>query len=469
MSSNRLGHILIFIGLVLSACNPLTGFRTAEGAENRNAAMTYEKVTEKTLFNGDHLLEYKLANGLKVILIPRHQAKVLTYQVWFNVGSVDEKLDPKLRKTGLAHLFEHMMFRGSEKHPFPGFDHITARIGADRQNATTHFYRTNYFESIPSNQLATLMELEADRMRNLKLTKENFETEKGAVVGEFRRHLDSPISVGSDELNRLMYDVSPYRFTVLGTEAEIKGFTLEEAQYFYKTFYAPNNATLIVVGDVEPEPFMKLVLKNYGDMAPQKIPKSPPPQEPRQTKTKKFETTHPQATSETLFIGYHIPGINSPDTVPLSLMQAHLTDGTEAELRKLLVDNGIAVGAQAEQGNQPDVFEFVVQMAEKHKSEEAIKIIDGAIKRLQKTKLKAEELERSRNQELLGLYSQIGDHSEMASLLGEYLMLSGNYLRGLEIVEAYKTVTAGDIQRVAKEYLTPENRSIVIVRPEKKK
>src|SRR5438128_8810116 len=119
------------------------------------AFAAYEKVDTKTLFNGDKLFEYKLNNGLRVILVPRHQAKVLTYQIWFKVGSVDEKLDPRLKKTGLAHLFEHMMFRGSKKYPDGKFDEITARIGGDKQNATTYFYRTNYYESIPSNQLET--------------------------------------------------------------------------------------------------------------------------------------------------------------------------------------------------------------------------------------------------------------------------------------------------------------------------
>ena len=129
----------------------------------------YAKVTERKLFNGDTLLEFKVANGLRVLAVPRHQAKLLTYQVWFNVGSIHEKLDPKLKRTGLAHLFEHMMFRGTEKYPDGQFDEITSRIGSDRQNATTYFYRTNYFESVPSHQLETLMELEADRMSLLKL------------------------------------------------------------------------------------------------------------------------------------------------------------------------------------------------------------------------------------------------------------------------------------------------------------
>jgi zinc protease len=186
----------------------------------------FEKVAEKSFFNGEKLFEYKFSNGLQALIVPRHQAKVLTYQTWFRVGSIHEKLDPRLKKTGLAHLFEHMMFRGTETVPDGKFDQITAEIGGDKQNATTYYYRTNYFESIPSHQLGRLMEIESDRMKNLKLTKEIFEKEKGAVVGELRRHNDSPTAVAYDHLMGGAFTQWPYRYTVLGTEAELKGFTL---------------------------------------------------------------------------------------------------------------------------------------------------------------------------------------------------------------------------------------------------
>ncbi len=245
-------------------------------------AANFEKVTEKKLFNGETLQEFRLPNGLRVILVARHQAKVLTYQTWFDVGSVNEKLDPKLNKTGLAHLFEHMMFRGSEKYPEGKFDEMTSRLGGEKQNASTYFYRTEFYESVPSAHLKDIMELESDRMQTLKLTPELFEKEKGAVVGELRRHLDSPSSVAWDELLRLVYTESTFRYTELGSEEEIKGYKLEEAQYFYKTFYAPNNATLIVIGDTTEKELMDLVVKYYGQMASQEIPQVKIPDEPPQ-------------------------------------------------------------------------------------------------------------------------------------------------------------------------------------------
>lgn len=442
----------------------LVALATSFGA----VAADYEKVTEKTLFNNEKLTEFKLKNGLRVLFLPRHQAKVLTYQVWFNVGSNDEKLDPKLGKTGLAHLFEHMMFRETEKYGDGEFAKLTIGMGADRQNASTDSYRTNYFESIPSNHLEALMELESDRMRSLKLSKMLLEREKGAVVGEYRLHMDRPINVALDELQKLAYTVAPYRWTVLGTEEEIRGFSLDEAKYFYKTYYAPNDATLIVIGDTTESELMKLVVKYYGSMPSQVIPKIKLPEEPAQTKERKVEITHPQASSDVLLVGYRIPDVTSPDLIPLSLLGSHLSQGTEARLYKLLVDTGIAVRASGSPGSSPDLFEFVVQMAQGYPAEKALAIIDRELKGIQKKPISKESFERALNQELLTLYSGISDNSSLGNYLGEYLTMSGNYMRGFEIMLGYKLLKPTDLQRVAKQYLRNESRSIVIVRPEKK-
>ncbi len=428
----------------------------------------YQKVKTHKLFNGDTLQEFKLPNGFRVLLVPRHQAEVLTYQVWFDVGSLNEKMDPKLKKTGLAHLFEHMMFRGSEKYPDGVFDQITARLGGEKQNATTYFYRTNYYESVPSDQLERLMELESDRMEHLKLDPGLIEKEKGAVVGELRRAMDSPRRLAWDELMRAAYQVAPYRYTVLGTEEEIKGFTLEEAQYFYKTFYAPNNATLIIVGDATEKKLMPLVSKYYGKMKPQKVPELKMPAEPPQKAERKVGVTHKQATSEILIVGYHVPPIDSAESAPLSLLGTHLSRGREARLRKILVDKGIAVSAVGGSSARPDLFEFVVDLAEGNTAAAALKILDKEIKSLQTKPIPKGALERAVNQERLKLYSEISDNSELANSLGEFLMISGNYLRGFEIIQEFSKVKPKDIQAVAKQYLVPKNRSVVVVSPEKK-
>jgi predicted Zn-dependent peptidase len=431
-------------------------------------AANYEKVAEKKLFNGETVKEFKFQNGLKVLLVSRHQAPVLTYQVWFDVGSLNEKMDQKLNRTGLAHLFEHMMFRGTKKYPDGKFDELTSRLGSDKQNATTYYYRTNYFESVPAYQLEKIMELESDRMANLILDGELLEKEKGAVVGEFRRAMDNPNRLAWDELMRLVYTESPFRFTVLGTEEEIKGFSLEDAQYFYKTFYAPNNCTIIVVGDAKEENLLPMVDKYYGSMKPQEIPKLTLKDEAPQTKERKWEGKHAQATSEILLIAYRIPPVTDPEIIPLSLISSHLSNGMESRLRKALVDTGIAVGASAGISNRPDLFEVSVSLSEKHSAEEAIRIIDREVALLHQSKISKSDFERALNQELLSVYGSIGNNNALANLFGEYLMISGNYLRGLEVFEGYKKLDSGDLQKIAKKYFKKENRSIVIVRPSKK-
>lgn len=431
-------------------------------------AASYEKVAEKKLFNGETVKEFKFPNGLKVLMVSRQQAPVLTYQVWFDVGSLNEKMDQKLNRTGLAHLFEHMMFRGTKKYPDGKFDELTSRMGSDKQNATTYYYRTNYFESVPAYQLEKIMELESDRMANLILDGELLEKEKGAVVGEFRRAMDNPGRLAWDELMRLTFTEAPFRFTVLGTEEEIKGFSLEDAQYFYKTFYAPNNCTIIVVGDLTEENLLPLVEKYYGSMKPQEIPKLNFKDEAPQTKERKWEGKHPQATSEILLMAYRIPPATDPDIIPLSLISSHLSNGMESRLRKALVDTGIAVGASAGVSSRPDIFEFSVSLSEKHAAEEAVRIIDREIARLHQSKISKADFERALNQELLSVYGSIGSNNSLANLFGEYLMISGNYLRGLEVLEGYKKLDSGDLQKTAKKYFKKENRSIVIVRPSRK-
>lgn len=189
--------------------------------------------------------------------------------------------------------------------------------------------------------------------------------------------------------------------------------------------------------------------------------------EPKQEKERTYADTHRQATSEILTMAYRVPGVETPDIIPLSLLSTHLSTGMESRFRKLLVDSGIAVSANAGVSNSPDLFEVTVQLAEKRKAEEALKIIDKEVTALTKAPISKEAFLRAKNQELLSLYNGIGSNSEMANWLGEYLMISGNYMRGFEIIEGYNKLNPKDLQRVAKQYLSATNRSIVIVRPGK--
>lgn len=203
-------------------------------------------------------------------------------------------------------------------------------------------------------------------------------------------------------------------------------------------------------------------------MPAQELPTIAMPVEPEQEKERRKEVRHPQATSELLMMAYRIPPITSDEVVPLSLLSTHLSTGMEARLRKLLVDTGIAVSASGGPSSQPDVYLFSVRLTENRHADQALRVIDKELGSLQKAPISKEAFERALNQELLSLYSDISENASLGSFLGENLMLSGNYLRGFEIIESYRKTTSLDIQKAAAKYLRPENRSIVVVKPQGK-
>ena len=440
---------------------------------NQASGQGYQKVADHPIFTKEVISEYQLPNGFRVLLLPRHQSKLLTYQTWFSAGSLAEKADKKLKKTGLAHLFEHMMFRGTEKYPDGQFDQKTSELGAHRQNATTYFYRTNYYEDIPSAQLEKLMELESDRMAHLKLDRELLEREKGAVVGELRRLLDSPLRMGYDALLALTFERALFRYTVIGTEAEIKGFSLEEGQYFYKTYYAPNDATLIIVGDTTESELLPFVMKYYGTMQRQTVPEIELPEEPVQKKARVAQITHPQATSDILLLAYPGPAVTDSDYIALSVLANHLSSGMEARFRKLLVDKGIAVSTSVEVQSRPNLFQVHVDLAESHSASEALKIVEKELRALTQKPIPRADFSRAVNQQKLDVYSNVNSNHAVGELLGEYLTLCGNYMRGFEVIEGYSKVSPKDVLAAAKKYLVPARKNVVFVlpgqRPEKAK
>ena len=429
-----------------------------------------EKVKETKLPNGLVVHEYKMHNGLQILLVPDDTAPVFAYQMWFKVGSASEKLDPKLKKTGLAHLFEHMMFRGTPKVPDQIFDQKMSTAGAVGMNATTWFDRTNYFESLPKERLELAFELESDRMQNLAIDKKLFDTERGAVFGELKMRNDKPSSVAFEKLWELAYDVHPYRSPVIGSPEELASFTVEDAMYFYKTYYAPNNAALVLLGDFKIPRALALAEKYYGKMKSQEIPQREFPVEPEQTKPKRKDITHPLATSDILYIGYKIPSIFHNDMAALEAVGAVLAYGNGSILEQELVQENIASSASASpmMYRNPSLFLVGIQMAPGKDYGTAVKVVNKALSRIREGKVSAEELERAKNQYLLNQYSQLLNMSDLGENLGESLVSSDNYLRNFEILEQLKAVKVEDLQRVTKTYLTEGRSSTLRLSPAKK-
>jgi zinc protease len=427
-----------------------------------------EKVGVSKLPNNLEVHEYKLKNGLQILIVPDHSAPVFTFQAWYRVGSADEKLDPKLQRTGLAHFFEHMMFRGSKNYPGDYFS-IISPMGSNDENATTSYDRTNYFESLPKERLDSILKLEADRAVNLVVNEKIFDTERGAVLGEYKMGRDRPGTIAYDELSSLAFEKSPYRATIIGTEEEIKGFTVAEAQYFYRTYYAPNNATVILLGDLDPDTAVTHVEKFYGKMIPQEIPQNAAEIDPEQTKARRKQVTHPLSKNDLLTIGFVVPSVSDKDYPVLEAAAAILSSGDSSFLEQDLVAKGYASRVSAGNSGRrlANLFTIQAEVIPGKSVAEVEKIIRTNIDRLATGKISEPEFKRGVNQYLMQNYTELRNLTEVGTYIGESLR-SGNFLRSFEILEEIKKVTVNDVARVAGNYLAANRVNTVIVSPEKK-
>jgi zinc protease len=429
-----------------------------------------QKIKKSSLPNGLTVHEYRLPNGLQILLVPDSYAPVVDFQIWFRVGSAAERLDPNLGKTGLAHLFEHMMFRGTPKNPDQVFDKKLTEAGAVGMNATTWLDRTNYFQSVPKEKMQLVFELESDRMANLKINEKLFQTEIGAVVGEKKMRDDKPGSLAYEAIWNLAFDASPYRSSVIGTLEDIKSFTVENANYFYRTYYAPNNATIILLGDFAIPEALKMVEKYYGKMKSQKIPEFTTFEEPEQKKPKSLSLEHPLANSDILMMGYKIPPINHSDMATLDVIAGILAYGNSSWLEQLLTQTGLvtSISASTTKTKYPGMFLLSAQISQGQSTPDVTTIIKKSLEKIKAGSFTNAELERAKNQYLLYSYQELLNIGNVGKNLGESEMSAGNYLRDFEILEDVKKVGASDVKRVANVYFQENLLTQITVTPSKK-
>lgn len=406
---------------------------------------------------------FQLENGLKLHVVENHKAPIFTFQAWFKIGSRDEKLD--LQITGLAHLFEHMMFRGTKRFGDGELDRILSQHGGQEMNATTWFDRTNYFASLPKEHLELVLDLESDRMRGLVINHKLLETEKGAVLSEFNMCQDDPDIVLNDKLYQAAYIKHPYHFSTIGTKKEIKSFSVDQANYFYKKFYAPNNASLFIVGDVKPEEVFTLTKKYYGSFKNQKLPSFLVPKETKHTKEKRVFVKHHGLTDPKLKIAYHTPQTFHPDQAPLWVLLAILTLGRGSLLQQGWVDGGLAsqIDGDLDQFQDPGLMTFNADLLSKIKPEQLIEKLEDILNQIQTEKIDLQdEIIRAKNQILLDQYEEWETNSSLATLMGEFTMSTGDALYGFKMIDQISQVTSQDVLRVLKNYLIPDNRTILV-------
>lgn len=415
-------------------------------------------------FGGDVIRRYHFDNGLKVLLLQDASAPVVTYFTWYGVGSRHEKPG----KTGLAHLFEHLMFNETSNLKAGEFDRILEENGAE-SNAATWVDWTYYYESLPADRLHLAIQLESDRMANLVLRDAQVSSEKEVVANERRYRVEDDVDGAASELlYKTAFKVHPYHWPTIGWMADIQGFTPQDCEAFYKTYYAPNNATVVIVGSFDEQATLELLHKAYGSLPRATIPEDVFQVEPPQTAERIVEIQKPTA-SDKVHIAYRAPALDHPDHVPLTVMNEILAGGRASRLHKALItDAEVASDFRGWLGTFrcPGLYEITVSARAEHSAAELETVVWKEVDALKARAPSAAEVERSVARLELALLQSLETMSGKAEQIGFYETVLGNPATAFARLEAYRKVTPEDVQRVARHYLVPEARTIVRVFPD---
>lgn len=407
-----------------------------------------------------------LANGLRVLTLEDHSSPTVAIQVWYKVGSKD---DPEGR-SGFAHLFEHMMFKSTRNMKDEMMDRLTEDVGG-WNNASTWDDFTNYYEVVPSNYLETLLWAEADRMASLTVDDKNFKSERAVVQEEFRaRILAPPYGRLFYAIEKRSFKVHPYRRPGIGSLEELDAATLADVQAFFKTYYRPDNATLIVAGDFEPKQLDGWIDKYFGS-----IPKPATPlprvtvKEPARTSEQRFNETGPNVPLPAVAITYLAPAVSSDDAYALRVAESILGSGESSRLYQSLVyRQQVAAEAFAQADLREDLGLFVLGaiLASEKKPAEGENALIAEIKRVQDEPVTQAELDKAKNQLVTNVLRERETASGKADALGRAAVLLGDARRVNTDLAKLQAVTAADIQRVMKKYFSAENRVVIVYQGE---
>ncbi|HEX9759653.1 MAG TPA: pitrilysin family protein [Candidatus Acidoferrales bacterium] len=408
--------------------------------------------------------EHRLKNGLRVILVEDHSAPAYSISVTYNVGSRDERPG----RTGFAHLFEHMMFQGSEN-VGKGEHFILIFSNGGTMNGTTNADRTNYFQTLPANQLDLGLWLEADRMRSLAITEANLVNQRHAVQEERRLGVDNQAFGRTFEvLLETAYDNFAYKHSTIGSMEDLNAATVGDVAAFFKTYYAPNNAVLTLVGDFNSKVALQKLEKYFGAISAQPAPPEPDMTEPPQTAERRASIEDAFARTPRIDMVYKIPPGNTKDWYALSVLGSILGSGQASRLyQKLVREKEVAVnagsGAQLRRG--PSLFSVVVSPRPGKDLAEVEQMVYEEIERLQNELVTDDEMERIRMSIRRSSAGTVLSSLGRAVQMGQYAV----YFNEPSLINTYdekiQAVTKEDIQRVARTYLQPTNRTVVTTLP----
>jgi zinc protease len=411
----------------------------------------------------EQVFETVLPNGLKVILLENHKAPLVTFQVWYRVGSRNEAWG----KTGLSHMLEHMMFKGTEKIGPEQFSRIIQENGGDDNAFTSHDY-TAYFENLSADRVQVAIDMEADRMQNLILREEDFRTERMVVMEERRlRTEDNPQSVLIEQILATAYQIHPYRWPIIGWMEDIARFTLEDLKVYYRTYYNPANAFLVVVGDFKKEELLSKIEKALGSYSKGVAPNQEKDKEPLQIGERRIFVKK-EAQLPFLVMGYHVPNLREPDSYVLEVIATILSGGKSSRLYQSLVrEKRLVLSADVDHSlvsRDPNLFTLSADLLPGKEVSEVEKAFDQEIERLQREPVGEQELKKVKNQiEASFIFGQDSIFNQARLLAHHEIALNWKAID--DYLPSIQKVTPEDIQRVAKKYLVQDNRTVGILIP----
>ena len=408
----------------------------------------------------------KLPNGLKVVISEAHAAPTVTVAVYYGIGF---RVEPK-GQTGFAHLFEHMMFQGSEH--VKKFEHAKiVEANGGNLNGSTRLDYTNYFETLPADRVETALWLEADRMRSLDVSAENLKNQQNVVSEEVRANvLNQPYGLFEwldlwQNANQNWYNAHNF----YGDLHDIEAAKIDDVRQFFKTYYAPNNAVLAIVGDVDPAAVRKLVDKYFASIPRQSIPKRPDVSEPPQTKEKRVNQTDKLANLPALAIGWHLPDQQSPDYAPAVLLNLILQgDDGSRFYHRLVTEKQISIdwagGINYDLGNEFDYDGPMLLVSRTtykpgHTADEILREVNAVVADLQQHGPTARELADAKVRFRSNFYDALETTGGKANLLASFALFRDDPSQINKVLATFDPVTAAQIQSVAAKYLAPENRT----------
>jgi predicted Zn-dependent peptidase len=405
-----------------------------------------------------------LKNGLRVQLVQDHGAPVIALNIAYDVGSRNERRG----RTGFAHLFEHMMFKGSAnvgngEHFYQVFSN------GGSMNGTTSNDLTLYFETLPANQLELALFLEADRMRSLAITQNNLDNQRQAVQEERRLRVDNqPYGLADEHFDELFYSNFAYQHSTIGSMDDLNAASVADVAEFFKTYYAPNNAVLSLVGDFKPEEAMALIHRYFDDIPRQSEPPAVDLSEPEQKAERRETMTDALARATQVQIAYKTPVGNAPDLYALRVLSSVLQQGDSSRLyqtlnkeRELVVN----LGGYVDERIGPGGLYIGATVRPGKKAEDVEAAIYAEIERLQQQPIAEWELEKAKNSTRFGYLQSIRGAQARATMLGSYTVKFNDPGLINTRVAGFDAVTREDVRRVAKQYLQAKNRTVIVTNP----